>query len=725
MRIPTTPWQQKIYASFRGVDYSTDATNIADERAADMLNLVADEAGFPSKRAGWRVLADFRQLDGNRYQVNGLHYMKFHKGAGVWLLHVGTKLYAIPHIEHMRNVLPVDEHLDEEYTTSFLPTQEHVTWLQGYIAGTATATYEWQVSNADLNGDGVIDEEDVKLLQRLVDTGVTADQEGTTYTLVTDTLANAPSCSFEHDGNLYLLDGSEYYVIERKEETSAGITYYGTYELHTVTGHVPTTGRHGYYYYEDEKTTGDQAVWVNCEPDEEKNYLSTQVINEFSSDAYHRTYWLTEKAAAIDKVEVVNSTGDWEEVTSGWVLEKQTTGTRDKLLWNTGKVPAIHPDGAGIDNIRVTFTPDKQLEPNKIKRCTMAAKYGYFNNNRVFLAGNPDEPNVDYMSGVDDPTYYPEFGWTKIGSKYSAIQGYLHYGSILAIVKEDTNIDPELYIRSFEVQEDQSVIFPVQQGVKGVGAASRLAFGSLRDDPLFFAKEGVYAIAGTDASQKNTVQNSSYFVDNKLHRESGKPVAAVWNDRYLLCFPDTQHCYVADSRQTSGSTESSFVYEWYYWENIPAARWYEIDGELYFGTRDGKLCKFNTDINDLTMYSDGMQRDEVGSWTGGVAIPCHWKTKSDILSSISDKKSMARRGCSVMLKPYERSSVRAVVESEGVIVNQTVDVVGTEITTTVFPFERSIKHFSTIQMTFSNDEKDEGFGLYGIQLKYALSRLMR
>lgn len=721
MSIPSANWQHKIYSRFRGVDYSTDATNIDDSRAADMLNLVADEAGFPSKRLGWRVLADLRASDGNQYQVNGLHYMKFHKGAGVFLLHVGTKLYAIPHIAHMRNVLPDGIHMDCEYSASFLPTQAHVAWLQGYLAGNSAATYEWQVSNADLNGDGIIDEEDVKLLQYMVDTGVTADKEGTTYEVVANNLANAPSCSFEHDGNLYLLDGTDYYMIERMEaDTESSVNYYGRYVLHSVEGYVPTTGNHGYYFY-DEKIEGDTGTWIPCASYEEQNYLSQFVKNEMAGDATHKDFWLTTKAAQITKVELLGDDGEtWTETLT---YTTQDDGTRTKITFATA--PAQHPDGAGLDNIRITFKPVKQLDPNKIKHCTMATRYGYFNNNRVFVAGNPDEPNMDYMTGVEDPSYFPEFGWTKIGAKYSAIQGYLHYGSILAIVKEDTNIDPELYIRSFEVMEDQTVIFPVQQGVKGVGSSSSLAFGSLRDDPLFYAKEGVYAISGTDASQKNTVQNRSYFVDNKLRMESGKPIAAVWQDRYLLCFPDTKHCYVADSRQTSGSNVSNFEYEWYYWENIPAVRFYEIDGELYFGTRDGKFCKFNTDIADLSKFSDGMKRNSAGEWHDGIAVPCFWKTKADVLGSISDNKSLSRRGCSVMLKPYEKSSVQAVVEAEGLIVNQTVDVVGDDITTTVFPFERSIRHFSTLQMTFSNTELDEGFGLYGIQLKYAMNRLTR
>lgn len=724
MSVPSTNWMTKMYGQFRGVDYSTDATNIADERAADMRNMIADEAGFPTKRVGWRELCSA----GNGYPVNGIHYMKYQKGAGVWFLHIGTKLYAVPHIKRMRNVLPDGDNLDREYGADFLPDARHVEWLQDYVNGTATVQYQWQVSNADNNGDGVVDDEDVKLLQALVDGEVTADQEGTVFTEVYDGMQNTRSTSLEHDGNLYLLDGEHYLVIKRKPaDTEAGTDYIGQFEIADVEGYIPTTANHGYYFY-DEKIDKDPGTWVNVVPYEERNYLSNKVINEMSADGKHKNYWLNTFADSITKVEVYKATAedanrfDWVEIPAADYTATDDV-QRTKITFTTA--PAQHPDGAGIDNIRVTFVPKETLDSSVIKKCTIGTRFGYFNDNRFFLAGNPAEPNKDYMSGVDDPTYFPEFGWTKIGSEYSSIQGYLHYGDILAVIKEDTNTEAEIYIRSCEVQSDSSVLYPVQQGVIGVGAASRYAFCNLRDDALFYAKEGVYAVVGTDASQANTLQNRSFFVDTRLRQESGQPVACVWNDRYLLCFPETGHVYVADGKQQTSYGTAAYFYEWYVWDNIRACAFYAIDGDLYFGTQDGRFCKFNNDLEGLNRYSDGMTRQADGTWGNGTAIPCYWKTKADFLAGISETKSLARRGCSLMLKPYDKSSVQAVVESTGLIVNQTVDVVGNDVITTVFPFERSVRHFSTLQITLSNNELDEGFGLYGIQLRYAVSRLVR
>lgn len=703
-----TNWQSKIYSRFRGVDFSTDATNIDESRASDMLNMIADEAGFPSKRVGWRILTD-----ANSGRINGLHYLSLLQGYGILFIHAGTKLYAYPMIRKLRNVLADGTHGDREYSTNFKPTNDHITWVTNYMAGTATVTHQWQAENADEDEDGAVTLNDLYLL--ILAKTQTSD-EIPTLVDTSQTLVNGPSVSFECGGDLYLMDGSSYLKIERKKTAIDGKTFFNSYTISAVTGKIPTTGTHGYYYYEDENSPGE---WTDCTPYEEANYLSTQQINEFAGDNNHKAFYLTTLADTIDKVELYAS-GTWTETTAYTVT---STALKTKITFTTK--PPIHEDGAGYDNIRVTFTPSTQLDPNKIKHCTIATRFGFFNNNRIFVTGNPDFPNEDWMSDVDDPTYFPENGFTKVGSEYTKIKGYLHYGDILAIVKEQDNMQPEIFIRSSEEQSDASVLYPVQQGIKGVGAASSKAFASLRDDPLFYNKNGVYAISGTDASQQRTVQNRSVFVDAKIKQERGEPVATVWNDRYILCFPTSGHCYVADASQIAGAADSNFVYEWYYWENVFATVFLELDGDLFFGTAEGKLCKFNSDMTDLKRFSDGMTLVS-GAWTGGDPIRAYWRTKQDALNSLAMKKSMSRKGCAVMVKPYDRSSVLVTAEGDsGVFVNATVDIADNEITTTLFPFEKSLKRFNTLRLTLENDKIYEGFGIYGIQIVYVPDRYVK
>ena len=130
--------------------------------------------------------------------------------------------------------------------------------------------------------------------------------------------------------------------------------------------------------------------------------------------------------------------------------------------------------------------------------------------------------------------------------------------------------------------------------------------GVLRDDPLFLAEEGVFAITSSSVKEHRSVQDRSFFVNAKLQNEPNmdKAVAATWNGYFVLCLND--HCYVADARQqTAMSSTEEYGYEWYYWTNIPAKVMLSHDGSLYFGSNDNGVCKFNSDIARMTKYADG------------------------------------------------------------------------------------------------------------------------
>lgn len=78
----------KAYSKFRGVDFSTDPTQVSDSRSPLCQNLISDLAGFPEKRLGWRTLFT---IDA---PVNGLFHAVLASGAEYFIVHSGTKLYS-------------------------------------------------------------------------------------------------------------------------------------------------------------------------------------------------------------------------------------------------------------------------------------------------------------------------------------------------------------------------------------------------------------------------------------------------------------------------------------------------------------------------------------------------------------------------------------------------------------------------------------------------------
>jgi hypothetical protein len=339
---------------------------------------------------------------------------------------------------------------------------------------------------------------------------------------------------------------------------------------------------------------------------------------------------------------------------------------------------------------------------------------------------------MDLMSAVDDPTYFPNTGWTKVGSDLTAIQGYLHYGSELAIIKEDNGQDATVYMRSAVLTEDNDVIFPVQQGAQGVGAISKYCLKTLKDEPLFLAKEGVYAIQGTDASQERTIPNRSFYVDKKLQPEATPScVAEVFRDYYIVANPATGHAFVADARFQGlppGTNDRSRVYEWYPWDNIPARCMLATDDYLFFGTYDGRLCVFNTDWDHPKRYTDGAEFVNGSTvwhkwhpYDNGYEIKAYYVTKSDHLDALDFKKTMLIDGGVVALKPFEQSSAAiSVMTDKGAWFVEHIQT-DSDAPSVVVPIRKRFKNFDWIQTRIENKEIREGLAILGLQYRYVIT----
>ena len=81
------------YQNFRGVDYSTDETQVDKSRSPRAVNMIADEGGFPEKRWGWRTICQF----GATEIVAGIFPIENDgdEQNETFLVHAGTTLYRI------------------------------------------------------------------------------------------------------------------------------------------------------------------------------------------------------------------------------------------------------------------------------------------------------------------------------------------------------------------------------------------------------------------------------------------------------------------------------------------------------------------------------------------------------------------------------------------------------------------------------------------------------
>lgn len=520
-----------------------------------------------------------------------------------------------------------------------------------------------------------------------------------TVSVLQEGVHDGTSSAFAMNDRLYLLTGGEYLVISAGED--------GTVTCRDVSldAYIPTTS------FARPPAGGGELL-------EGVNLLTPKRRNLFFGDGTSTKYQLD--AEDIDGVETV--TVDGETLAASEYTVDASAGT---VTFTSA--PAA-PEVSGRDNVEITFSKTTAGYADRIKTCNICATYldGY-----VFVSGNPDYPNTDWRCAYDDPTYFPDINYHKIGNESTAIKGYLPVGAYLAVIKEESTQEPSIYMRYGTWNEDYGqTVFTVSQGAGGVGAASG-SMAVLLGDPMFIAPNGVYAITQSTVTSANLVANRSYYVDRVLcQHDLRTAVMAAWRGYLVVCVDGEAYILDGNQQKTWKSNDGGkYVYECYVWSNIPAVQCCVIGDALYFGTADGRLCRFNNDMVDSTGHTLMRAYND-----DGAAIDAYWETLADDDGFIGQYKTMRKRGCSVTIKPFARSSVEISVRTEkdtGRRVRQsTMDILswedidferftfnGVESPQTVM-LNSKVKKYLTAQIIVRNAEVNEAFGVYKIEKVY-------
>lgn len=293
--------------------------------------------------------------------------------------------------------------------------------------------------------------------------------------------------------------------------------------------------------------------------------------------------------------------------------------------------------------LEVEYTKPIEGYKERITKCKISQLFGVNgHSDRLFVAGSNAKledwkgNHIVQWSEIDNFTYFPDVNYTRLGTQITAINGMQRLNDdSLCIFKEPSVAEPTIYVMYGEYTTDSEGntkdIFRTYAGNVAEGLIAPNSTGNLAGDILMLSPNGVFGIEMSE----NVVSTSKYTKERSLPikrllkeftREQLKQACSiVRDDRYLLCVGDK--CFVAESRYSykpKGSPRDTFSYEWYVWDNIPALCFAEIDTELYFGTQDGRLCKFTNGFVDKKI-------DDFGSMTV--------KLKNDTITVSGDLKS--------------------------------------------------------------------------------------
>ncbi|MBR2365904.1 MAG: hypothetical protein IKA78_01910 [Oscillospiraceae bacterium] len=458
------------------------------------------------------------------------------------------------------------------------------------------------------------------------------------------------------------------------------------------------------------------------------NLLTQKREADFCGDGQSTEYVLPEK----DVKEIVSV------FVNGIPLEKNKYNQYGELVAENWKLDSAagklnfanapsRPTIAGEDNVKIVYTAGED-NSSKIANCRIAIAWGIGGTeDRIVASGNPEYPNQDWISQFGDGAYWPDLQYSVVGSKATAIVGYRRFGEQLAIFKEDNGQDSTVFLRSGNLGSSGEAIFTTKPCVSGEGAVSRFGFGNIGNEQLILTKRGVYALTNNILTAEKIMQNRSYRVDPKLIDEEklSESVSCAFDGCYLVFV--NGHVYGLDGRQQRSypsRSDTEFLYECFYWENVPARcvlRVVEGDSEtLFFGTDDGRICKFKTDDKTLRRYSDD-----------GDPITAIWSTKQDDDGDPMILKTLLKKGNAVTIKPYDRSSAKILFRTDQDAVawqaaEGTMDIFNWEDidfarftfnandAAQEIPLNRKVKNYKRLQIVVKNETADEGFGVYAI-----------
>ena len=364
-----------------------------------------------------------------------------------------------------------------------------------------------------------------------------------------------------------------------------------------VEGYVPTTsiGR---------KPSGGGTVY------EDVNLISRYRINTFLGDGESTEYYLD--ATSIDTTFVPEVYVDGVKVDEANYSVHYASGKITFL--NDYKPPAPMTDGQ--DNVSIKYLKGVPGYENKIRKCKMLQVF----DNRVFLSGNPDYPNVIFHCSLNDPTYFSDLDYYNEGYDNAEVKGLVAGNNVLWVFKEPSLENTTVFYHNPTIDSEYGKIYPSTHSNIATGCIGKAI--NFNDDIVFFSDRGMEAING-DVTTEQVIAHRSTLIDRKLISEADykNMLLEEW-EGYLLVFIGDS-VYLADSRGTFANG-NHIEYEWFYWKlgkkiNCTAVH----NGILYLGTDDG--------VYTLTDMKSNVES--------------YWTTPIDKFENPHLQKTSNKRGC--------------------------------------------------------------------------------
>lgn len=494
---------------------------------------------------------------------------------------------------------------------------------------------------------------------------------------------------------------------------------------------------------EDAWAVADEAyiptVFISKDPSgggtayEDINLLSSRftdsfLVTEENSAVTEFQLSFAELSYAKVKAQVLDENGIWQDK----IEDVDFTVDRTTGAVTFGTAPGKSPV-TGEDNVKITASKWFEDYFERVAHCNQSVAYNSAGTqNRIFVSGNSDYPNMDFWCQAGNPDYFPDLNYMSIGEGKCRIVGYSIIEGLLA-----THITPSydgrsIILRSYRIDEDDRATFPITGVLQGEEAIAPRSFVYMETEPLFITRRGVYALTAADIDGRMYTQNRSYFINKALTSSVrlANAECAKFQQYYVISLDG--NLYFLDTAQKSYQKNeplSTFQYECYMWTGINANVFWEKDGVLFFGDTNGNVMRFESDTSAASAYEDYSEN-------GAKAIEAYW-TIPDFDGNVFWKNKTIRT-IAIELAPFPQNKVTLERCVNGIwetikewssklsyfawnAINWSEFTWSGNSTYRTVTAKVKIKKFDKVGFRISCVEKNKAFGLYGFSLEYTES----
>lgn len=559
MKKPFIPDGKKSNAKFQlkyflGVDFSTHESEVANRRSPDSVNMISGKSGSMDKRLGYAIEHLFT---GKIWAITNIKTFVYTTDTpsvkidiDVLVVHAGTKLWAYnPYLDAWQEA--------RSYSTS----------------GFSTLTLQERETNfIEYSNQNY-------------------------FTLI---------------HNNWITTKSDLLVLFCSGSTLVG--YEGTINCDVYVNDVI-----GQFLYYPTTSIGRSPTGLTSTPFEQPNNLVNIRKNSFLSDASNTTFLLDYEGNTytMGVVEQMQSNGKFTTTLHDASNATITVTYNNANHTITFSAVPHATYKAGVDNIRVQFYTDQSTLKitNKMNDYFSYANHGIkglnniiffcdyieskFRNKEIWVTVKKHESD-----SVEIRLYLDANNYSNLGSNRKL--GYSKLGEYLILHGEREGNSPVAYLKNVTLDDKGELIVTNSPTTSQIGALSSRSFANLRDDPLFLAESGITAIMIDRFTNIQSMQDRGFYINKQLLSEPNldKAIAFIFDNKYFISV--NGHLYVADVRNKFSEKlaySESYQYDWFYWEGLDIQSYEVVNGTLYFGTTDGRLCKFKTS-SDAHAYED-------------------------------------------------------------------------------------------------------------------------